>query len=73
MTFRHSPYVPYFSDNTLCKLLRKIVKKIKKYARAFRLQESWGAVEVVPLEEYIANIESMVAAAPMTPFILIGH
>lgn len=72
LTFRHSPYVPYFPDSPLRKILRKIVKKVKKYARAFRLQERWGAVEVVPLEEYIANVECVVATAPMTQFILIG-
>lgn len=72
LTFRHSPYVLYYPNNAWRKFLRKLVKKIKKYARAFRLQERWGAIEVVPLNEYLANIQSVVTSAPNTRFVLIG-
>ena len=72
LTFKGSPYVLYYPDNTWRKLLRKLVKKIKKYARILRLQERIGAVEVVPVEEYVANIRQVVTAAPETRFILIG-
>lgn len=72
LTFRHSPYVLYYPNNPWRKFLRKLVKKIKKYARVFRLQERWGAIEVVPLEEYLDNIRHIVGSAPQTRFVLIG-
>lgn len=71
LTFRHSPYVLYYPNNAWRKLLRKLVKKIKKFARIFNLQERWGAVEVVPLNEYLSNIETVVSSAPDTRFVLI--
>ncbi len=72
LTFRHSPYVAYYPDSPWRKFLRKLVKKIKKYARVLRLQERWGAVEVVPIEEYLQNIRQVVESAPDTRFVLIG-
>lgn len=72
LTFNGSPYVLYYPDSPLRKVLRKLVKKIKKYARVFRLQERWGAIEVVPITEYVANIRHVVQSAPDTRFVLIA-
>jgi lysophospholipase L1-like esterase len=72
MTFRHSPYVLYYPSNPWRKFLRKLVKKIKKYARILRLHDVLGWDNVVPVDEYVRNIEAVVASAPNTRFILLG-
>lgn len=72
LTFRGAPYVLYYPDNPRRKLARKLVKKIKKWARGFRLQERLGAVEQVPLEEYLGNIRQVVRSAPATQFVLVA-
>lgn len=72
LTFRGAPYVLYYPDSPRRKLARKLVKKIKKWARRFHLQEHWGTVEQVPLEEYLGNIERVVRSAPDTLFVLVA-
>lgn len=72
LTFRGAPYVLYYPDNPRRKLARKLVKKLKKWARRLNLQDRWGAVEQVPLEEYIGNIEQVVRSAPETLFVLVA-
>ncbi|TBW55896.1 SGNH/GDSL hydrolase family protein [Marinobacter halodurans] len=72
LTFRGAPYVLYYPDNPLRKLARKWVKTLKKRARRWQLQDRWGAVEQVPLAEYIAHIHAVVTAAPDTQFVLVG-
>jgi lysophospholipase L1-like esterase len=72
LTFRHSPYVLYYPTNPWRKFLRKLVKKIKKYARTLRVHEVLGWQNVVPLEEYIQNIEAIITSAPKTRFVLIS-
>lgn len=72
LTFRGAPYVLYYPDNPRRKLARKLVKKLKKWARRFHLQERWGAVEQVPLQEYLGNIERVVRSAPETLFVLVA-
>ncbi|MDK8466018.1 GDSL-type esterase/lipase family protein [Marinobacter sp. SS13-12] len=72
LTFRGAPYVLYYPDNPRRKLARKLVKKLKKWARHFQLQERWGAVEQVPLDEYLGNIEKVVRSAPDTLFVLVA-
>jgi lysophospholipase L1-like esterase len=72
LTFRGAPYVLYYPDNSRRKLARKLVKKLKKWARRFQLQDRWGAVEQVPLEEYLANIEQVFRSAPDTRFVLVA-
>lgn len=72
LTFRGAPYVLYYPDNPVRKLARKLVKKVKKWARRWRLQERWGAVEQVPLVEYLDHIEQVVRSAPDTTFVLVG-
>ncbi len=72
MTFRHSPYVLYYPTNPWRKFLRKLVKKIKKYARTLRVHAVLGWVNVVPIEEYVRNIEAVITSAPNTRFVLLG-
>lgn len=72
LTFRGAPYVLYYPDSPRRKLARKIVKKFKKWARAWHLQERFGAVEQVPLIEYANNIERVMASAPETVFVLVA-
>lgn len=72
LTFRGAPYVLYYPDNPRRKLARKLVKKLKKWARHFQLQEHWGAVEQVPLDEYLGNIGKVVRSAPDTLFVLVA-
>lgn len=72
LTFRGAPYVLYYPDNPRRKLARKLVKKLKKWARRFHLQDRWGAVEQVPLEEYLGNIEQVIRSAPDTRFVLVA-
>ncbi|MDL0433337.1 GDSL-type esterase/lipase family protein [Marinobacter sp. TBZ242] len=72
LTFRGAPYVLYYPDTPRRKLARKLVKKLKKWTRRFHLQERWGAVEQVPLREYLGNIERVVRSAPDTLFVLVA-
>jgi lysophospholipase L1-like esterase len=72
LTFRGAPYVLYYPDNPRRKVARKIVKKLKKWARAWHLQDRIGAVEQVPLPEYISNIQHVVDSAPGTVFVLVA-
>lgn len=72
LTFRGAPYVLYYPDSPKRRLARKWVKKLKKWARRFHLQERLGAVEQVPLDEYLLNIRAVVKSAPMTLFVLVG-
>jgi len=72
LTFRGAPYVLYYPDNPRRKLARKLVKKLKKWARHLQLQKKLGAVEVVPLDEYISNIRAVVSSAPGSQFVLVA-
>lgn len=72
LTFRGAPYVLYYPDSPRRRLARKLVKKLKKWARRFHLQERWGGVEQVPLEEYLGNIEQVLRSAPDTVFVLVA-
>jgi lysophospholipase L1-like esterase len=71
LTFRGAPYVLYYPDNPLRKFARKLVKKLKKWARRLRLQDRLGAVEQVPLEEYLNNVRQLVRSARDTRFVLV--
>lgn len=59
-TFNGAPFVLYYPDTKWRKFLRKIVKKIKKYGRKFNFHALFGTRNVVPVEEYIANIQYMI-------------
>ncbi len=71
LTFKYSPYVLYYPDNSLRKIARKIVKKYKKIARKIGLNKLIGARNVVPIDEYKNNIKTLVADNPDKIFILI--
>ncbi len=72
LTFRGAPYVLYYPDNPRRKLARKLVKKLKKWARSWQLQKRLGAVEQVPLEEYIENVRTVLKSAPGSQFVLVA-
>lgn len=60
-TFKGAPFVLYYPDTQWRKFLRKIVKKIKKYGRKLNFHSLFGTANVVPVEEYIANIQYMIS------------
>ena len=59
-TFKYAPYVLYYPDNKIRKIFRKIVKKYKKIAKKIGLNKLLGVSNVVALEEYESNIESVI-------------
>jgi lysophospholipase L1-like esterase len=60
LTFKGSPFVLYYPDSPWRKFLRKIVKKIKKYARKLNWHSVVGQANVVPVAEYKQNITYMI-------------
>ncbi|MEB6564831.1 SGNH/GDSL hydrolase family protein [Acinetobacter towneri] len=61
LTFKGSPFVLYYPNSGWRKYARKIVKKLKKYARKIHWHKLVGEINVVPIEEYISNIQAMIA------------
>lgn len=59
-TFKGAPFVLYYPDTKWRKFLRKIVKKIKKYGRKLNFHGLFGTGNVVPVDEYIRNIQYMI-------------
>jgi len=59
-TFKYAPYVLYYPDNIFRKIARKVIKKYKKIARNFHLNEKIGKKHVVPIKEYKKNIEYII-------------
>ena len=59
-TFRYAPYVLYYPDNPLRKIARKAVKKYKKMARKWGLNDRLGQKYVVEPEEYRHNLTRMI-------------
>ncbi len=59
-TFKYAPYVLYYPENKIRKIFRKIVKKYKKIAKKIGLNKILGVSNVVSLEEYKSNIESLI-------------
>jgi lysophospholipase L1-like esterase len=72
LTFRGSPNILYCPDNPRRKLARKLVKKFKKWACRLQLQKILGAIEQVPIEEFLSNIRLVVRSAPNTQFVLVA-
>lgn len=72
LTFRGAPYILYYPDNPRRKLARKLVKKFKKWARSLQLQKILGAIEQVPIEEFLSNIRLVVQSAPNAQFVLVA-
>ena len=70
-TFKYAPYVLYYPDNKFRKIYRKIVKKYKKIAKSLKLNDIFGTQNVVPLDEYKNNIETVVKKSKNTIIILI--
>lgn len=60
LTFKGAPFVLYYPDSPWRKFLRKIVKKVKKYARKLHWHQVVGQVDVVPVDEYVENIRYMI-------------
>jgi len=59
-TFKYAPYVLYYPDNKIRKIFRKIVKKYKKIAKRIGLNKLLGVSNVVDLEVYRNNMESVI-------------
>jgi len=59
-TFKYAPYILYYPDNIMRKTARKIVKKYKKISRSIGLNNILGEKCVVPIDEYRANITSII-------------
>ena len=59
-TFKYAPYVLYYPDNKRRKIFRKIVKKYKKIAKRIGLNKLLGVSNVVDLEVYRNNMESVI-------------
>ena len=71
-TFKYAPYVLYYPENRWRKLLRKIVKKYKKTAKSIGLNRLLGVSNVVGLEAYRNNIESVIKQSPGCKIFLIS-
>lgn len=61
MTFKYSPYVLYYPDKPARKILRSLSKKFKKSCRKYGLNKMIGETNVVSADEYVDNINNMVA------------
>lgn len=72
LTFRGAPYILYYPDSPRRKFARKLVKKIKKWARHLQFQKIFGAIEQVPIEEFVSNVRLVVQSAPNTQFVLVA-
>ncbi len=71
LTFKYSPYVLYYPDSRWRKVGRKLSKKFKKLCKRLGLNQLIGVDNVVPLEEYLARIETMIAKAGTSQVVLI--
>lgn len=71
-TFKYAPYVLYYPENRWRKLFRKIVKKYKKTAKSLGLNRLLGVSNVVGLEAYKNNIESVIKQSPKCKIFLIS-
>jgi len=70
-TFKYAPYILYYPDSIKRKIARKIIKKYKKIARNLGLNEIFGSENVVPIEEYKRNLESIISQHQNKTIILI--
>jgi lysophospholipase L1-like esterase len=71
-TFKYAPYVLYYPDNKIRKILRKIVKKYKKIAKEIGLNKLLGVSNVVALDAYESNIESVIQESQECTIFLIS-
>ncbi|MBE0491400.1 MAG: SGNH/GDSL hydrolase family protein [Sulfurospirillum sp.] len=70
-TFKYSPYILYYPDNFLRKILRKIIKKYKKICRKWYLHKFFGEKNVISKNEYYNNISSILMQCKNQRIILI--
>ena len=63
LTLKAAPYVLYYPDNVRRRLLRRWVKKWKKYGRKIGIGKLFGLSNQVPIDEYKANIKRILDAA----------
>ena len=63
ITFRGAPYVLYYPDNLLRRVLRKLVKKYKKLGRRLKFEKLFGGGYVVGKAEYEQHLTSIVRRA----------
>ncbi len=70
-TFKYSPYVLYYPDNFIRKPCRSLVKKYKKICKQFGLNQYLGEENVVPVDEYRANLAKMIQLTDGTPTFII--
>ncbi len=70
-TFKYSPYVLYYPDAFFRKLFRSIVKKYKKTCKKIGLNQLFGEVNVVNINEYTENIRKMIEYAKPRPVVLL--
>lgn len=59
-TFKYAPYVLYYPNNFIRKILRKIVKKYKKIGKKLNFISIFGEESVVPESEYLSNIKQII-------------
>jgi len=70
-TFKYAPYVLYYPENKIRKIARKIVKKYKKITKSLGLNTLLGVANVVALQEYEENIESLIMKAENRVILLV--
>lgn len=71
-TFVYSPYVLYYPDNPLRKILRKAVKRYKKTCRRLGLNAWLGTAPVVSPEMFSRGVHAIIAACrPDTRILLV--
>ena len=70
-TVRYAPYVLYYPGGVWRRFGRRLAKKYKKIARTLGLRRLLGDGNVVPLDEYCANISCILDGEPRVPCILI--
>ena len=71
-TFKYAPYVLYYPDNRIRKFFRKIVKKYKKIAKNIGLNRLLGVSNVVDIEAYKKQIESVIQESKNCKIFLIS-
>lgn len=70
-TFKYSPYVLYYPDNSFRKIARKIVKKYKKVCRNLNLNKLLGDKNVISENEYYDNLFNILNQCTKQKVILI--
>lgn len=72
LTFRYAPYVLYYPDNPLRRVLRVAVKKIKRICTRSGIAARLGPAHVVPPDEFERNVDAVVSTHPGVAFVLLS-